>query len=59
MSTSPPWRSRLGEGLVLILATALVARVVWELLIPVVPILLVGAGLLVVYRLITGKRGQW
>ena len=43
-----PWRSKLGESVVLVLAVAVAARAVWELMAPLVPalaVLVVATGL--------------
>lgn len=46
-------------ALLLLLSIAFGARVIWGLLAPVVPELVVAVALLVVYRVIIGRRGRW
>jgi hypothetical protein len=50
----PSWRSRVTGALVLVVAIALVARVIWELLGPLVPglvvLLVVGSILISIFR---------
>ncbi len=53
------WGQALGKALILVLATAAVARVAWELLVPLVPILLVLAALIGIYRLVFRGYNRW
>jgi hypothetical protein len=50
----PSWRSRVTQALVLVVAIALLARVIWELLGPLVPgltvLLVVGSILISIFR---------
>lgn len=53
------WRTRLTDGLVMVIAVAVVGRVAWELLAPTLPLLLTVALLLVVGRWAVGSRGGY
>lgn len=53
---SQGWGKRVGSGLVLVLATAFVARVAWTLLAPVVPFVAVLLLLLAVGGFVVGRR---
>ncbi len=61
MATNPTggWRSKLSETVVLVLVVALVARVAWELMAPVVPTLI---GFVVVVAVVSWffrRRDHW
>ena len=49
------WTAKAMSAVVVVLATAVGARVAWMLLAPVVPVLLVLVGLGVVYALVFGR----
>lgn len=50
------WQSRVGSALLIVLVTAVVARVVWSLLAPLVPVLTVLALLLGLAMLLFRRR---
>ena len=52
MSERGTWQTKVMGALVLLLAIAVGARLVWELLAPVVPVLIVLAGVSAIYVLI-------
>ena len=53
------WRARLVETLTGLLAVAIVSRVVWELLRPLLPMVVAGVALLGLLRLMVGRYRQW
>lgn len=59
MRESSSWRSKLMESLSAVLITAVVARVAWELLAPVVPLLLAMTLVLFVLARAAGRRSRW
>jgi hypothetical protein len=50
------WRTQTAQALGLLIAVAVVGRLVWELLAPLLPVLVALAGLLAVYVLIFRRR---
>jgi len=61
MATNPTggWRSKLSEAVVLVLVVALVARVAWELMAPVVPTLIGFVVVVAVVGWFFRRRDHW
>lgn len=51
------WKHKAFEAAVILVVVAIVGRVIWTLLEPVVPVVAVLVGLAVVYRLILRRHG--
>lgn len=58
MRSPSSWHSRLGKGLLLVVVVALAARLIWELLFPLLPALGVLLVLTAVVGWLVGRR-RW